>query len=335
MNGPRGAMPSRFIAMQVGRACRNLVIWNGLLLLSLVAIGALSAVYYFNFFFGPFPADDKALLEAAEHPGNGGLISYVALHDRQLLPTGFKVVTTVDGKPRSSTPYFFTPVGDRVMLVMAQSEADGRSLVGPLYAVPDKVQREVVEPVVQRHPELRGRFLPVMINGVAAFTVVGWIGLGVLIPLTLLAVANLFRAALYLVLPILHPVARNRERAEDIDQEVDEGPAQQFAAVTITRSWLLRRTTFGLRAVRLRDAVWVYGQTARGIHAVVICLRSGKTVYAKVPAKDQLLAVQTVAERVPWAFVGHNKELASRWRTQREAVIREAQDRRQQMERNG
>src|SRR5207248_3195018 len=108
----------------------------------------------------------------------------------QLFPTGMAVVTTVDGKPRASTPYFFTPVGDRVMLVLAESAADGRRLVGPLYAVPDKVEKEVIDKIVQQRPDLQGRFLPVMVNGVAAFTVIGWIGLGVLIPLTLLAAVN-------------------------------------------------------------------------------------------------------------------------------------------------
>jgi hypothetical protein len=326
--------PNGFIATQVRRASRNLAIWNGLLLLGLLVTGALSAVYYVNFFFGPFPADDKALVDAAGHPGSGGLIRYVELHDRQLVPTGINVVTTVDGKPRSSTPYFFTPVGDRVMLVLAESPADGRHLVGPLYAVPDKVEKEVIERVTQRHPQLRGRFLPVMVNATAAFTIVGWIGLVILVPLTLLALANLGRAVLYGVLPHLHPAARHQECAANIDQEVDAGTVDQFGAVTVTRSWLLRKTAFGLRAVPLHNTVWVFGQTARGIHVVVIRLKSGKTVYAKVPGKDLAAAVQAVAARVPWVFVGYDDERASRWKKQPTEVIREAQDRHQQYERS-
>jgi len=108
----------------------------------------------------------------------------------------------------------------------------------------------------------------------------------------------------------------------------------QFGAVSVTRSWLLQKTAFGMRAVPLHDTVWVNGQTARGIHVVVIRLESGTTVYAKVPGKDLAAAVQAVAERVPWAFVGYDTERAARWQKQPTEVIREAQVRRRQHERD-
>jgi hypothetical protein len=319
---------NQFIAGQVRHACRNLAIWNGLLLVGVIATFGLSATYYFNFFFGPFPADDQKLLAADQHGSAGSLLRYVELRDRQLFPTGMTLVSTVNGKPRESTPYFFTPVGDRVMLVLAESAADGAHLVGPLYVVPDSVQKEVIDKVVQKRPELQGRFLPVMVNGVAAYRVIGWIGLGILIPLTLVAVANLGRAMLYGLLPHLHPAARDPDRADEIDREVEVGPIERFGALTLTPSWLLQPTAFGLRIVPLHDVVWAFGRSNRGIHVVVLALNTGKTVYAKVPGKALAAAVMAVAARVPWALVGYDKERAARWQKQRAELIREAEARR-------
>src|SRR5678816_1907483 len=132
-----------WMAGQVRRAARNSLIWNGVVLLLVALVAWLSSTYYYHFFFGPFPYNDARVLKAAENPGTGGLLAYIDLLDHQLLETGVKNVMTQDGKPLYSTPYFMTPVGDKMMIVMSEDEGDGKHLVGPLSKV-GKLEEEVI-----------------------------------------------------------------------------------------------------------------------------------------------------------------------------------------------
>jgi len=164
----------------------------------LVALGIYTSRYYTNFFCGPFSIDDAGLEALAREPGTGELLSYAALNDRELIATGVTEITTVNGRETASDPYFMTAVGQSMMIVQAKTVADGRRLVGPIYRVRESVEKEVIARVVARHPELRDRFLPVMMNANAAFRVIGYIGLAFCIPTALVC---LFKVARALVRP--------------------------------------------------------------------------------------------------------------------------------------
>jgi len=125
-----------WIAGQVRRASRNSLIWNGVVLFLMALLIWFSGNYYYNFFCGPFPFDDARLLQAAENPGSGGLLAYVELQPHPLQETGWKEISTTDGKPYSEVPYFMTPVGDKMMIVMAKDAADATltSILGRLAA---------------------------------------------------------------------------------------------------------------------------------------------------------------------------------------------------------
>ncbi len=130
----------------------------------------------------------------AREPGSGGLLSYVELKDRELIPTGVTEITTVNGRRTASDPYFMMRVPEKMMIVQAKTVGDGRHLVGPIYGVPDPIQQEVIAKVVARRPELNGQFLPVKMNANAAFRVIGYIGLAFGIPVALLCLVNVARA---------------------------------------------------------------------------------------------------------------------------------------------
>jgi len=323
--------PDGFIFAQVRRTNRNLLLWNVPALVALLAVAWVTRVYYYNFFCGPFPADDSTLLAAAREPGNGGLLAYVELRDRNLVPSGFTEVSTRDDKPYSSIPLFMTAVGDRMMLVQTRTQDDGRRLVGPLYRVPADVEHKVIGSIVEKHPEMRDRFLPVMLNASAAFTVIGYIGLAVGVPLALLCLFNVGKALLRTVEPRRHPMAKDADTAAEIDREVAAGPVDRFGPVTVTRSWLLQAKTFGLRAVWLEDAVWVWHRSAGGRHVAVIRVRDGKTVYVGL-LKRQLVpkVLRAVTDRVPWVLAGFDKRLDEQWRKRPADVIALADKRRQQ-----
>jgi hypothetical protein len=325
-----------FVRSQVRRANRNLLIWNLMILAALAVLAWFTRVYYYNFFFGPFPADDGALLDYAREPGHGELLRYLDLGQRQLLPSGFVEVSTRNDQPYSRIPYFLTRVGgDRYLVVQAERADDGRHLVGPLYRVPDDVRREVIDRVVQRQPALRDHVLPVMFNNAAAFRVAGYIGLAVFVPLGLLSLVNLGRAAVRVVNPTAHPAARDQDRAEAIDEEVSAGPAERFGRATLTRSWVVWPTAFGMKAVRLKDAVWVYPVVVGGRHAVVLQLRNRKSavVSLKAPAVQPLL--KAILARVPWVLAGYDKQRYLTWRKRPDEVIAEAEERRESYRQRG
>ena len=66
-----------FIGAQIARGNRNLLIWNAVILVGLVVAFWFARVYIYNFFLGPFPADDKALLAIA---GSDGASVALGLH---------------------------------------------------------------------------------------------------------------------------------------------------------------------------------------------------------------------------------------------------------------
>lgn len=173
------------------RKTYRLLFWNGLFLALLLTLVWASSTYYYYFFFGPVPADDAALLELARHPDKRALLSYVELTDRTLIPTGWREVATVDGKPSYHNPYYLIAVGDRYLIVHGERDADGKRLIGPIGRMPLDVESQVVAEIVRERPELDGKFLPLMLRASAAFTVIGYVGLVLLTPLALLLTCNL------------------------------------------------------------------------------------------------------------------------------------------------
>lgn len=167
----------------------NLILFGGI-----IALAAYSMSYWQNFFFGPTRVDDDFLLTAGADAGPGALIRYVELRDRELIDTGWEGAIQRDGKRVYGDKFFVMPVKDRFMLVMADSQADGKLLVGPLYKFGTPVEHEVFAAVESQHPEWRGKLLATMINGKAAFKVIGYIGLAVLFPLMILSLVNIVRA---------------------------------------------------------------------------------------------------------------------------------------------
>jgi len=172
----------------------RLLITNLALFIGIVVVIAATWNYWRNFFSGPAIVDDNFLLNAGASSKPGELIRYVELSDRQLIGTGWEGVMTQDGKCLYSDEFFIMPVKDQFMLVQADSPADGRRLIGPLYKFNSPVEREIYGSIQSEHPEWRGRVLPTMINGKAAFHVIGYLGLIVLCPLTVLSLVNIFRA---------------------------------------------------------------------------------------------------------------------------------------------
>jgi len=311
---------------QVRRACRNSLIWNGIALLLLALIAWFSSTYYYHFFLGPFPFDDAKLLEAAKNPEDGSLLGYIELKDRQLLPTGWEEISTSNGKAYSVVPYFMTPVGDQFMLVMAKSPQDGKNLIGPLYKTGDR-ELGVISFLEKRRPDLRGKFLPVQVNGEAAFTVIGWIGLIVCLPIFSLCLFLFTRSSVAMLQIGTHKIVRQLAKYGDpidvtaaIDHEMRSGKAIPFGKSILAKNWLLRPTAFGVVAVQLADIVWMY-HLKQSESFAVFCLRNGQSIAMPLGAAQVDKMLRELSRRLPWALYGYDSEMVALWRKNPEEIV--------------
>lgn len=238
--------------------------------------------------------------------------------------------------PYSRIPYFMTRVGDQWMLVMSKSPGAGRDLVGSVYGVPKDVQADLIPAIERQNPQMRGKFLPVLFNAEVAFNVSGYVGLGLLVPLGLLAIFNVVRGLIRVTSldgrrhPLvrgLRPFGDPMAAAAEIDGEVAGRPAIALGPATVTGSWILWPTRFRLIALRVEDIVWAYHQVTSGRHTAMLFTRDGKIrpIWLKKDGVDKLL--RTVAERVPWAFSGFDTQRLKTWSKRPHEIITMADER--------
>ncbi|HEY1376833.1 MAG TPA: DUF6709 family protein [Gemmataceae bacterium] len=346
-------MRHTLVGQHIRRGTRNLFLVNALLLAGVVAMFALGANYWVNFFAGPFEMDREAV---AALPNADGLSRYyVRLTGDQLLKTGLQEVeghkdqrTGKLTEERVTADFSALVFRDRCLVVkLGPNAAQDRSVVGKLVAIPPDVRGRIVLPAEQQL-QRPGLFLPVMLDA-TGFRGPGYWMLGLGVPAGLLAVWNLSRAAARSADPEKHPVARQllkygvpAEVAERIDAEGNTpGECRNVGKATLTKSWLLVPHTYGVRVRHLGDAVWSYKCTTQ--HRVN-GVPTGKTYSAichfkdgapeKVQVKTEQMAeefVKAAWERVPWMFVGYNPQLESAWKKKRGEVLAALEGRKQEL----
>jgi hypothetical protein len=183
---------------------------------------------------------------------------------------------------------------------------------------------------------MRGKFLPVLFNAEVAFNVSGYVGLGLLVPLGLLAIFNVVRglmrvtsldAGRHPLVRKLRPFGDPMAAAAEIDGEVSGGSVLALGPATVTGSWILWPTRFRMIAVRIEDVVWAYHQVTSGRHTAMLFTRDGKIrpIWLKKDAVDELL--RTVTGRVPWAFAGFDVKRLKTWSKRPHEIITMADER--------
>lgn len=346
-------MRNTFIGRQVGRANRNLVIINALLLAGVVVMFAVTATYWLNFFAGPF---DMSREEVAALPNAERLSRYyVRVPGDQIVNTGAHHVekrvnerTKQVTEQRVTAEYAALAVGDNWMVVKHEpGKMPDRTVVGKLETVPTDVRGQIVAQIEQdlKRP---GLFLPVMLDA-TGFRGPGYGMLAIAIPVVLLAVWNLTRAVARSSDPEKHPVAKRLlkygvpgEVAEQIDAEITSaGDAATVGKATFTKSWLLVPTTYGVTVRHLGEAVWSYKSTTQhrvngiptGKTYAAVCHFADGTMET-VSMKSERMAetfVKTVWERVPWMFVGFDQRLQTNWKKKRGDVLEALEARKRQL----
>ena len=323
-----------FVSRQMRRVSRNLLIWNGLVLVGVAVLFALIGNYLGLVFRGPRVIDDQYLLDAARNK-QGSLIDYVDLPDHPLIPTGYREESSNNGRVYSIVPYHFTPVGDKFLIVKGPSSAKS-SIVGPLESISVKTDREIYESIVAKNPELKDDILPLLINAEAAFNVGAYVVLVLMSPFIIVCGLNVFRAFGGVSHGSWHPVMKWFRRsgppvevAAAIDAQVDGPDCLHVGKAMITPDWLLRPTIFRVVACRLDEVVWAFHSIINGDHIASFAFRDGRMVGVPLQKNTPELLGQ-IFTRLPWVERGWTKEQAKEWRTDRSAFIARVDARREQ-----
>ncbi len=338
-------MNNSLVHSTIRRSNRNQLILCAVGALLLVGLAALNTRYFYNFFFGPFPADRQALLATTDA---GALRQYfVKISGDQVLDTGAQEVSrnTKTGSEHVTASFMALLLDDRFLIVKAQDDTKTTDFTGYLEPVSSDVSTEIIADIEREVPDVRGTFLPYMLN-TDSFRGTGYVALALGIPLFGLCLWGLARAIRRINDPSTHPILRSLSRFGPPDYVASQIDAEMLAAnpkaggVQLTANWLVHATPASLKATRIDDVVWAYKQVTQhrtnGIptgktYTAQIWDRHGVciTVTGKELVVDQ--AIEAIAQRVPWVLAGYSPELEKTWKQNRAAVVDAVEQRRRQV----
>jgi hypothetical protein len=338
-------MNNSLVHSTIRRSNRNQLILCAVGALLLVGLAALNTRYFYNFFFGPFPANRQALLATTDA---GALRQYfVKISGDQVLDTGAQEVSrnTKTGSERVTASFMAVLLDDRFLIVKAQDDTKTTDFTGYLEPMPSDVSTEIIADIEREVPEVRGAFLPYMLN-TDSFRGTGYVALAIGIPLFGLCLWGLARAIRRTNDPSTHPILRALSRFGPPDYVASQIDAEMLAAnpkaggVQLTSNWLVHAAPASLSATRIDDVVWAYKQVTQhrtnGIptgktYAAQIWDRHGVciTVTGKEPVVNQTL--EAIGQRVPWVLTGYSPELEKTWKQNRAAVVDAVEQRRRQV----
>jgi hypothetical protein len=286
--------------------------------------------YFHNFFHGPFSID-RATLLSVQNP-DARREAFVTVQGDETLETGFE---------ESDTDYFITthhPIlavqaGDRLLLVKVSKDTAATQFSGELTSIPSDVQSQVLSVLQERHPELKGRFLPVMLDA-TSYRFNGYAGIvaGALLGLAL--VWCFWKGLKWSAKPETHPVWKKLGKygsAQQLGSQLDaelrsEGGGETFGTAHLTTSWLVLFSAYNIEVMRMADVVWAYPHVVKHYHSgiptgkshfVKVFDREGATTMISVKKNVAPNLLQSIQRRVPWAIYGFSADLEQMWKKRR------------------
>jgi hypothetical protein len=323
-------MGEGFLGRGIRRAGRNSILMglSGLVIIALLFWA--EARYFYNFFHGPFSVDQATLLSIQDPDARRE--SFVTIRGDETLDTGFE---------ESNTDYFITmhhPIlavkaGDRLLLVKASKDTSASQFSGELTKIPSDVQSQVLSVVEERHPDLKGRFLPVMLDG-TSYRSNGYIAILAGAVFGLALIWCLWKGLKWSAKPETHPIWKKLGKfgpAQQVGSQLDaelrsEGGGEIFGSAHLTTNWLVLSSAYNIEVMRMADVVWAYPQVVKHYHSgiptgkshfVKVLDRDGAstTISAKKDVAPNLL--NSIQRRVPWAIYGFSADLEQMWKKRR------------------
>jgi len=333
-------MISGYVARQISRTNRNLLIWNALLAIAILITIVLSTGYVREALTGPHKITvdeiDK-LSDAGQAPHK-----FVSVDiDQEELDNNYYQIT--GGKEKKKDWYFFLRLkSGRFLILKTHSENPPTHIDGSLTTASGDVERHVIPGIAFK---VNGQPHPVVLDGSSYRAGLWCLGLTV-IPLSLLAAWNILSGIRRMGDPTKHPIAKHiahlgppDEIALSIEAELAEG-ASRVGKVTTTRSWLIQPSTFGTDLVYMGDIVWAYkhetvhktyGVTTNRTYATIVHDALGRRWNFPLKLEQVETLLRELNERVPWAIIGFDQQLEKLWQKNRQEVLRIVEERKQKI----
>ena len=341
-------MNEGFIAAQIKRTNRNLLITWVILLGLAVGVLALSARYLTNVFSGPSVIDRAALIKVSNPDAVANY--YVTVKADRNVDSGFTQVTTTRSRSgsvtntRTSGYYRVLLLGDKALLVKMSTAMSGTTVTGAMAGIPSDIKRDIIDDIVKDVPDMKDSFLPYMLDATefngGAFAIIPLLliltGLGVFALLQWLRRRNSENHPIMTALGKFGP-------AEQVANAVDAVlPANTKGLALPALNLILFPGVYGMKVNGMADLAWAYrvntrprgaSATAKSIVSVNLFGRNGK-VDAAPFAYDEARAtafLQQINQNAPWVVMGYTAEIEKSWKTNRAAFIKSVDDRRAQM----
>jgi hypothetical protein len=329
-------MPSDFVTNIIRRSNRNLLLWS-LLGIIAVAVGVILGLNYLqNFIQGPYTVDKQEILNIKDLGSQQK--TFITLKGDDMVDTGYYHYTQKKGSSVENVDAYYGALllEDRYLLVKTGQKVDEKTTTytGGLVAMSSKEQSQIIGDIEQENPDLKGVFLPYMLD-TGDFRTPGYIGLAVGGVVLLLSLFGLSRFA-GRSNPLNHPIMKRLAKfgdAEQVASQIDmemSGDHPKAGNAHFTRSWLVQATGASLNATRFNDIMWVYKKITQhrtnGIptgktYSVLIWDRYGQCI--TINAKENVIneVIDATLNRAPGAIGGFNKEIETMWNKNRDQFI--------------
>jgi hypothetical protein len=338
-------MTSAVVGQTIARANRNRLIYSIVGVLAVIAFGAISYRYFYNFFLGPFPT---TLEELSAANGPGDLFKYyVTVDGSRSIDTGFQMEHRRNGSVTSTDNYLALDLGKRLLLVQSPDVVVSikTSYTGYLETSDSEVQTKVIDDIEASDPALKGIFLPMQLTD-SDFKFSGYLGLVAAALVLGLSLWGIFGALQRSSDPGRHPIAKALGRFGDPSMAISAIDSElmvdhpKVGNLHLAPTWLVHQQSAALSATRFEDIAWIYKLvTTHRTNGI----RTGKTYTAQIwdrhgvamiiPGKEDLVnqMLNAVVQRAPWALAGHSAEIEQAWKSNRAAVVAAVDQRRQQI----
>lgn len=330
-----------FLAAEMRRTTRDLLLASGVLFLALTGAALASARYLREFVDGPAAIRMKEIERVTDAEIDD--YRYVTLTGEHCFDTGYTTNSLRRTKHGTTTivhRYSLLVQGERALIVESTHGLVSRPVCsGKVRRLPESTRRGVEAALARAKSAGPWDLLAVELdadeNRVAVFP-----ALCIGIPLMLIAIWNLIRGGRRWRDPTRHPIVREVGRYGDfvetataIELELAEG-VTKIGPFRITKSWLLRSVFGQLDVVRIDDVLWAF--LRRGRHPVLeIRSRIRPRLLAQTSTSRSMAVLGELFSRVPWAALDDDREWRKLWKQGVEAFAATIEERRRKIAAQG
>jgi stage V sporulation protein SpoVS len=344
------------VGQQIRRCTRNLLLLGCALVIVVVVAACVNSRYLINFVSGAQAIGHGSLLQLTD--ADTLARNYVEVQGDDAYDTGMEMVQyEMHNGERTNrkvvASYHALAIGDHLLLVEvgANNHTPVFRAAGALENISAHTFEQILQPLYKHEPELRGKFLPVVLK-TEDFHTPGLIGLPIGATLLLIGVWCLHLARRRRAAPETHPVWTRLSRygppaevAAAIDAEVASPQAMNVGPVRLTPNWLLHACPFNLQTCALGEMVWAHKKVTKVYYnfvpagkkfAVIVYDRQRKRTEIQLrrgeKQADQLLGA--LNQYAPWTILGFSAELSTTWARNPTELISAVDERRAHYQHN-